>query len=77
MSDSDNAKVVNIRFKAPSGQTLGTNGTSSLRGMNKTTLGYNFDGEEREINVIFSTYNTPATASIPLNARIGFSGVQQ
>lgn len=77
MSDKDNARVADIRFRTKSGQKVKVNGTSRMSGMKEATLGYSLDTDEKEVSVIVSTYKDPTTITIPLNMKVGFSGVQK
>lgn len=77
MSDNDNAKVADIRFRTKSGQKVKVNGTTRWSGMKEMTLGYSLDTDEKEVSVIVSTYKNPTTITIPLNMKVGFSGVQK
>lgn len=77
MSDKDNKMVADIRFRTKSGQKVKVNGTTQWNGMKETTLGYSLDTDEKEVSVIVSTYKDPTTITIPLNMKVGFSGVQK
>lgn len=77
MSDKDNTKVADIRFRTKSGQKVKVNGTTRWSGMKEMTLGYSLDTDEKEVSVIVSTYKNPTTITIPLNMKVGFSGVQK
>ncbi len=77
MSDKDNARVADIRFRTKSGQKVKVNGTTRWSGMKEMTLGYSLDTDEKEVSVIVSTYKNPTTITIPLNMKVGFSGVQK
>ena len=77
MSEKDNARVADIRFRTKSGQIVKVNGTTLWSGMKEITLGYSLDTDEKEVSVVVTTYEDPTTITIPLNMKVGFSGVQK
>lgn len=70
----DKRKVADIHFKTPEGKKVRISCQYSGTGMQESSFGYDLETDAKEIFVVVETYNEPTTVSIPLNARIGFSG---
>lgn len=77
MSQADSRRIADINFKTPAGKTVAVVSSGTFTGMDETEYSYGFATDEKEICVVVETYTEPATVTIPLNSRIGFSGEQK
>ena len=79
VKEKDRAVIKEIKFRTMSNQeaVVRSISTAHMQGSDEVILGYSLDTDEKEVSVIVSTYKDPTTITIPLNMKVGFSGVQK
>ncbi len=79
VKEKDRAVLKEIKFRTMSNQeaVVRSISTAHMQGSDEVILGYGLAYDEKEVSVIVSTHNEPTAVTIPLNMKVGFSGVQK